>query len=99
MELLFEIPLYLLHFRLLISRKNYANNLPWRSFLYFHLRLVDRVIGPSAKSLKGRRSDALNISASQHLFPELWAIRTEMTEAWSEQKHTIEQPVAVACEQ
>jgi tryptophan 2,3-dioxygenase len=55
----------------------------FQQFLYAHLRLVERSIGPRSTSLKGRSTDALSISASRNFFPELWAIRTEMTEAWA----------------
>jgi tryptophan 2,3-dioxygenase len=58
----------------------------FQQFLYAHLRLVERTIGPRSTSLKGRSTDALSISASRNLFPELWTIRTQMTEAWT-QKH------------
>jgi tryptophan 2,3-dioxygenase len=55
----------------------------FQQFLYAHLRLVERTIGPSSTSLKGRSTDALLISASRNLFPELWTIRTQMTERWT----------------
>jgi tryptophan 2,3-dioxygenase len=58
----------------------------FQQFLYAHLRLVERTIGPRSTSLKGRSTDALSISASRNLFPELWTVRTQMTEIWT-QKH------------
>jgi tryptophan 2,3-dioxygenase len=58
----------------------------FQQFLYAHLRLVERTIGPRVTSLRGRSTDALSISASRNLFPELWTVRTRMTEKWT-QKH------------
>ncbi len=58
----------------------------FQEFLYSHLRLVERTIGPRATSLKGRSTDALSISASRNFFPELWNIRTQMTEQWTRRR-------------
>ncbi len=52
----------------------------FQQFLYGHLRLVERTIGPQSHSLKGRSTDALIKSASRNFFPELWNVRTKMTE-------------------
>ncbi len=75
----------------------------FQSFRYFHLRLVDRTIGPRSISLKGRRTDALVISTSMQFFPPLWETRTQMTEAWSQQRqaqsyHSKKELPTVTCE-
>ena len=59
----------------------------FQQFLYAHLRLVERTIGPRATSLKGRSTDALLMSASRNFFPELWKVRTHMTENWTRENH------------
>ncbi len=51
-------------------------------FRWRHLFLINRSIGISAKSLKGRPVDLLKKGASQRFFPELWDVRSEMTDSW-----------------
>jgi tryptophan 2,3-dioxygenase len=47
-----------------------------------HIYLVQRSIGINARSLKGRSLDVLRTGAKQQFFPELWDIRSAMTDAW-----------------
>ncbi|WP_395341796.1 tryptophan 2,3-dioxygenase family protein [Ningiella sp. W23] len=54
----------------------------FQRFRWRHLFLINRSIGISAKSLKGRPVDLLKRGASQQFFPELWNVRSEMTDSW-----------------
>jgi tryptophan 2,3-dioxygenase len=47
-----------------------------------HIFLVQRSIGIDAKSLKGRSLDVLRTGAGSQFFPELWDIRSKMTDEW-----------------
>ena len=47
-----------------------------------HIYLVQRSIGINAKSLKGRSLDVLRTGAKQQFYPELWDIRSAMTDEW-----------------
>ena len=44
--------------------------------------LIHRTIGFAAKSLKGRPVEILEEGMRQKFFPELWEIRTRMTDKW-----------------
>ncbi|MEZ5338348.1 MAG: tryptophan 2,3-dioxygenase family protein [bacterium] len=54
----------------------------FQKFRYHHIQLIHRSIGLGAKSLKGRSVEMLNRGMAQKLFPELWEIRNQMTDAW-----------------
>jgi tryptophan 2,3-dioxygenase len=54
-------------------------------FFKRHIDLISRTIGEGSKSLKGRPVECLRAHADQHLFPELWKIRSEMTDKWGQQ--------------
>lgn len=54
----------------------------FQKFRYHHIQLIHRSIGLGAKSLKGRSVELLNRGMAQKLFPELWEIRNQMTDAW-----------------
>ncbi|MEM0911969.1 MAG: tryptophan 2,3-dioxygenase family protein [Pseudomonadota bacterium] len=54
-------------------------------FRWRHLFLINRSIGISAKSLKGRSVDVLKKGASHRFFPELWDVRSEMTDQWGDE--------------
>lgn len=54
----------------------------FQKFRFHHLLLIDRSIGLSAKSLKGRPVTILQNSVHQKLFPALWDIRGQMTDEW-----------------
>jgi tryptophan 2,3-dioxygenase len=47
-----------------------------------HMQLIHRSIGFGAKSLKGRAVEILEEGMRQKFFPELWEIRTRMTDRW-----------------
>lgn len=55
-----------------------------QKFCYHHMQLIYRSIGFDSKSLKGRSVELLNQRVKAKLFPELWQIRTDMTDAWGQ---------------
>lgn len=54
----------------------------FQKFRWDHLFLIHRSIGVSAKSLKGRPVEMLQSGARHRFFPDLWDIRSEMTDRW-----------------
>lgn len=54
----------------------------FQKFRAIHLYLIQRSIGLGSKSLKGRPVEILQAGARHRFFPELWDIRSEMTDAW-----------------
>ncbi|AMO58656.1 tryptophan 2,3-dioxygenase [Endozoicomonas montiporae] len=54
----------------------------FQTFRIHHLLLIQRSIGGNAKSLKGRSVTLLEQGARHHFFPELWEIRSRMTDEW-----------------
>ena len=57
----------------------------FQKFRYHHIQLIHRTIGMDAKSLKGRSVELLKDGLKTRFFPELWRIRSEMTDAWGGQ--------------
>jgi len=57
----------------------------FQKFCYHHMQLIYRSIGFESKSLKGRSVEMLNQRMSTKFFPDLWQIRTQMTDQWGEQ--------------
>jgi tryptophan 2,3-dioxygenase len=57
----------------------------FRRFRYRHIQLIERTIGIQAKSLKGRAVTLLEDGLKHHFFPELWQIRSQMTDKWGGQ--------------
>lgn len=55
----------------------------FQKFRLQHLLLIQRTIGLAANSLKGRSIHLLQNGLQRHFFPEVWAIRNQMTNAWS----------------
>jgi tryptophan 2,3-dioxygenase len=47
-----------------------------------HIFLIQRSIGLASKSLKGRPVELLAKGAKHRFFPELWDIRSSMTDSW-----------------
>ncbi len=68
-----------------IAEALFEFDLQFHNFLYHHIKLIHRSIGLHAKSLKGRSVDILNQGLQTQFFPELWAIRSEMTDRWGAQ--------------
>ena len=56
----------------------------FQKFRALHLYLIQRSIGLGSKSLKGRPVEILQAGARHRFFPELWDIRSEMTDAWGQ---------------
>lgn len=54
----------------------------FQKFRFDHLMLVQRSIGIGAQSLKGRSVDLLKNGIEHHFFPQLWNIRSQMTDQW-----------------
>jgi tryptophan 2,3-dioxygenase len=54
-------------------------------FRMIHMQLIQRTIGLGSKSLKGRAVEMLNEGLQHRFFPELWEIRSHMTDAWGAQ--------------
>ena len=54
----------------------------FQSFRIHHLKLIYRTIGMEAKSLKGRSVELLQRGIQHRFFPELWNIRSTMTNSW-----------------
>lgn len=54
----------------------------FQNFRFHHMQLIRRSIGIDAKSLKGRPVELLQSGQRHSFFPELWAIRSAMTDAW-----------------
>jgi len=54
----------------------------FQKFRFHHIQLIHRSIGMEAKSLKGRSVELLEEGLKQRFFPELWRIRSQMTDAW-----------------
>jgi len=50
-----------------------------------HFELIERTIGGSSKSLKGRDVKRLQEREHSKLFPDLWDIRNKMTDEWGGQ--------------
>lgn len=54
----------------------------FRKFRYHHIQLIYRSIGMEAASLKGRSVELLRDGLRTQFFPDLWAVRHEMTDRW-----------------
>ncbi len=54
----------------------------FQKFRQEHMQLIHRTIGFSAKSLKGRPVEILEEGMRHKFFPELWDIRSQMTDRW-----------------
>ena|SRR5579862_108768 len=54
-------------------------------FRMIHMQLIQRTIGLGSKSLKGRAVEMLNEGLQHRFFPELWEIRSQMTDSWGAQ--------------
>jgi tryptophan 2,3-dioxygenase len=54
----------------------------FQKFRYEHMQLIHRTIGFNSKSLKGRPVEILEEGMRHKFFPELWEIRSAMTDRW-----------------
>jgi len=57
----------------------------FQRFLSQHMQVVNRSIGSDAKSLKGNDITNLTSRMATRLFPELWKIRSDMTDRWGKE--------------
>jgi tryptophan 2,3-dioxygenase len=65
----------------------------FQRFRAVHMQLIMRTIGLGAKSLKGRAVDLLNEGLRVRFFPELWDIRSQMTDHWGGQYGVVRDPI------
>jgi tryptophan 2,3-dioxygenase len=56
----------------------------FQKFRWCHILLIHRSIGMGAASLKGHSVDLLQTGAKHRFFPQLWEIRSKMTDAWGD---------------
>jgi len=61
----------------------------FQRFRAVHMQLIMRTIGLGAKSLKGRAVELLNEGMRIRFFPELWEIRSQMTDSWGGKYGTV----------
>jgi tryptophan 2,3-dioxygenase len=54
----------------------------FQKFRYEHMQLIHRTIGFNSKSLKGRPVEILEEGMRHKFFPDLWEIRSAMTDRW-----------------
>jgi tryptophan 2,3-dioxygenase len=54
----------------------------FQKFRASHIMLIHRSIGMGAQSLKGRSVELLQAGMKHRFFPQLWEIRSQMTDAW-----------------
>jgi len=64
-----------------------------QKFCFNHIQLIYRSIGFESKSLKGRSVELLNQRIKEKFFPELWQVRTDMTDAWGQQYGEIRESI------
>lgn len=65
----------------------------FQKFRWMHIFLIHRSIGMGSKSLKGRSVDILQNGAKHRFFPELWDIRSEMTDRWGGEYGEVRAPI------
>jgi tryptophan 2,3-dioxygenase len=66
----------------------------FRKFRYHHIQLINRSIGMSSHSLKGRSVDLLKNGLESVFFPELWEIRNKMTNEWGGEYGVVRDSIA-----
>src|ERR1700694_528374 len=54
----------------------------FQKFRYEHMQLIHRTIGFGSKSLKGRPVEILEEGMRHKFFPEVWEVRSHMTDKW-----------------
>ena len=54
----------------------------FQKFRWSHILLIHRSIGMGSASLKGNSVDLLQTGAKHRFFPQLWEVRSKMTDAW-----------------
>lgn len=56
----------------------------FQKFRWHHIMLIHRSIGMGAASLKGRPVELLQSGVRHRFYPQLWDIRSQMTDAWGQ---------------
>jgi tryptophan 2,3-dioxygenase len=56
-----------------------------QKFRWDHMFLIRRTIGINSNSLKGRPVEILQNGARQQFFPELWDVRSQMSDTWGKE--------------
>jgi tryptophan 2,3-dioxygenase len=62
-------------------------------FLFQHYQIVNRSIGTEAKSLNGNDIKKLQARMAVKYFPELWEVRSRMTDHWGSQYGVVREPI------
>src|SRR5258708_39418971 len=65
----------------------------FQKFRFEHMQLIHRTIGFGSKSLKGRPVEILEDGMRHKFFPQLWAIRNEMTDEWGTENGVKRDPI------
>ena len=68
----------------------------FQKFRWCHILLIHRSIGMGSASLKGHSVDLLQTGAKHRFFPQLWEIRSKMTDAWGGTHGRVRESIAVA---
>jgi tryptophan 2,3-dioxygenase len=66
----------------------------FQKFRWHHIMLIHRSIGMGAASLKGRSVDLLQTGARHRFYPQLWDIRSSMTDAWGSTYGKVRDPLS-----
>ncbi|MBV9219645.1 MAG: tryptophan 2,3-dioxygenase [Methylobacteriaceae bacterium] len=66
----------------------------FQKFRWHHIMLIHRSIGMGAASLKGRSVDLLQTGARHRFYPQLWDIRSKMTDAWGNAYGHVRDPLS-----
>ena len=65
----------------------------FQRFLAQHMHVVNRSIVSEAKSLNGNDIKGLNNRMSMKFFPELWQVRSDMTDRWGQEYGYTREPI------
>jgi len=65
----------------------------FQRFRYHHLQHIERSIGLGSKSLRGRPVRLLEEGMTRRFFPDLWKIRSTMTDQWAAKHGEIRDPL------
>lgn len=68
----------------------------FQKFRSCHILLIHRSIGMGAASLKGRPVELLKAGAQHRFFPQLWDIRSKMTDRWGSDYGRVRESIAAA---
>ena len=68
----------------------------FQKFRWTHILLIHRSIGMGSASLKGRQVDLLQTGAKHRFFPQLWEVRSRMTDAWGGTHGKVRESISAA---